>query len=88
MLLENTRIPPGSLVAGVPAKVRRELTVAERRSIAANARAYRDLAVRVEVVLARSSRRDGVKNRRDGATWRGGAPRDMARLRPPGTVAV
>ncbi len=33
-------VPPGSLVAGVPAKVRRELTEAERDGIRRNAAAY------------------------------------------------
>ncbi|MFJ6938533.1 gamma carbonic anhydrase family protein [Streptomyces sp. NPDC101132] len=36
-------VPPGSLVAGVPAKVRRELTDEEREGIRLNARMYQDL---------------------------------------------
>ena len=39
-MLEGTEVPPGSLVAGVPAKVRRELTDAERQGIRANAEHY------------------------------------------------
>jgi len=41
VVLEGTVIPPGSLVAGVPARVRRELTAEERRGIRENARLYR-----------------------------------------------
>ncbi|MBW1603299.1 gamma carbonic anhydrase family protein [Streptomyces sp. JJ66] len=41
---QGMRVPPGSLVAGVPAKVRRELTTQEREHIRLNAAAYRDLA--------------------------------------------
>ncbi|MBW1598116.1 gamma carbonic anhydrase family protein [Streptomyces sp. JJ38] len=41
---QGMRVPPGSLVAGVPAKVRRELTEEEREHIRLNAAAYRDLA--------------------------------------------
>jgi carbonic anhydrase/acetyltransferase-like protein (isoleucine patch superfamily) len=36
-------IPPGSLVAGVPGKVRREVTDDERATIAAGAATYRHL---------------------------------------------
>jgi carbonic anhydrase/acetyltransferase-like protein (isoleucine patch superfamily) len=38
------RVPPGSLVAGVPAKVRRELTAEEREGITLNGTMYADLA--------------------------------------------
>ncbi|MGW7414718.1 gamma carbonic anhydrase family protein [Streptomyces sp. NPDC054863] len=41
---QGMRVPPGSLVAGVPAKVRRELTEEEREGIKVNALMYRDLA--------------------------------------------
>jgi carbonic anhydrase/acetyltransferase-like protein (isoleucine patch superfamily) len=41
VVLEGTVIPDGSLVAGVPAKVRRELTEDERAGIRRNADAYR-----------------------------------------------
>lgn len=37
-------VPPGSLVAGVPAKVRRELTAEEREHIKVNAAMYTELA--------------------------------------------
>ncbi|MCU1549950.1 MAG: gamma carbonic anhydrase family protein, partial [Glaciihabitans sp.] len=37
-------IPPGSLVAGVPAKVRRELTDDEKAGVRANAAHYLELA--------------------------------------------
>ncbi|SED85301.1 hypothetical protein SAMN05428945_5778 [Streptomyces sp. 2224.1] len=40
------QVPPGSLVAGVPAKVRRELTDEERETISLNATMYRELAAR------------------------------------------
>ncbi|NBM18585.1 gamma carbonic anhydrase family protein [Streptomyces sp. GC420] len=41
---EGMRVPPGSLVAGVPAKVRRELTEEEIEGIRLNAAVYVDLA--------------------------------------------
>jgi carbonic anhydrase/acetyltransferase-like protein (isoleucine patch superfamily) len=42
VVLEGTVVPAGSLVAGVPAKVRRELTEDERRGIRRNAEIYRE----------------------------------------------
>ena len=44
VVLEGTRIPPRSLVAGVPGKVRRELTEEEHAKIVRNAQHYRELA--------------------------------------------
>lgn len=41
VVLEGTVVPDGSLVAGVPAKVRRELTDEERAGILRNADTYR-----------------------------------------------
>jgi carbonic anhydrase/acetyltransferase-like protein (isoleucine patch superfamily) len=41
VVLEGTVVPEGSLVAGVPAKVRRELTPEERSKILRNAEVYR-----------------------------------------------
>ncbi|MFF1418088.1 gamma carbonic anhydrase family protein [Streptomyces sp. NPDC058280] len=41
---QGMRVPPGSLVAGVPAKVKRELTEVERAGIRLNAAVYLDLA--------------------------------------------
>lgn len=41
---QGMRVPPGSLVAGVPAKVRRELTAEEREGIALNGTMYAELA--------------------------------------------
>ncbi|KZM73866.1 gamma carbonic anhydrase family protein [Nocardia terpenica] len=41
LIPENAQIPPGSLVAGVPGKVRRELGEAERDRIRLNAAVYR-----------------------------------------------
>jgi carbonic anhydrase/acetyltransferase-like protein (isoleucine patch superfamily) len=41
---EQTTIPPGSLVTGVPGRVRRALTAAERKDLLANAAAYERLA--------------------------------------------
>ena len=46
VVLEGTRIPPRSLVAGVPGKVRRELTEEEYAKILRNAQHYRDLAAK------------------------------------------
>ncbi|MFI2642535.1 gamma carbonic anhydrase family protein [Streptomyces sp. NPDC018610] len=42
---QGMRVPPGSLVAGVPAKVRRELTEEERQGITLNGTMYAELAV-------------------------------------------
>ncbi|MEU3348868.1 gamma carbonic anhydrase family protein [Streptomyces sp. NPDC006700] len=41
---QGMRVPPGSLVAGVPAKVRRELTQEEREGITLNGAMYTRLA--------------------------------------------
>lgn len=41
---QGMRVPPGSLVAGVPAKVRRELTAEEREGLELNAAHYVELA--------------------------------------------
>ncbi|MFD0313566.1 gamma carbonic anhydrase family protein [Streptomyces flavalbus] len=41
---QGMRVPPGSLVAGVPAKVRRELTEEERQGVSLNGAVYADLA--------------------------------------------
>ncbi|WP_163509235.1 gamma carbonic anhydrase family protein [Fodinicola acaciae] len=43
-VLENTRIPAGSLVVGTPARVVRELSEADRQRISVNAEVYRYLA--------------------------------------------
>ena len=45
VVLEGTVIPPSSLVAGVPGKVRRSLTEAERARVVANAEVYERLVV-------------------------------------------
>ena len=44
MVLEGTVVPPRSLVAGIPAKVRRELTDEEYAGVQANAARYVELA--------------------------------------------
>jgi carbonic anhydrase/acetyltransferase-like protein (isoleucine patch superfamily) len=44
VVLEGTIVPPRSLVAGVPAKVRRELTDEEFAGVQRNAAHYQDLA--------------------------------------------
>jgi carbonic anhydrase/acetyltransferase-like protein (isoleucine patch superfamily) len=41
VVLGGTEVPDGSLVAGVPAKVRRALTAEEREGLVANAELYR-----------------------------------------------
>ena len=46
VVLEGTVIPPRSLVAGVPGKVRRSLSDAEYDRVVANAQIYLDLAAR------------------------------------------
>ncbi|NUP57992.1 MAG: gamma carbonic anhydrase family protein [Pseudarthrobacter sp.] len=46
VVLEGTVIPPRSLVAGVPAKVRRELTDEEFDGVRANAARYVELAAK------------------------------------------
>lgn len=43
VLLEGTVVPPGSLVAGVPGKVRRDLADDEVERVRRNARVYREL---------------------------------------------
>ncbi|MGV9713110.1 gamma carbonic anhydrase family protein [Gordonia sp. NPDC003424] len=43
LVTEGTEVPPKSLVAGVPAKVRRELTDEESERIGHNAAVYREL---------------------------------------------
>ncbi len=40
VVLEGTEVPPGSLVAGVPGKVRREVTDAEQERIRAGTESY------------------------------------------------
>ncbi|GAA2067892.1 gamma carbonic anhydrase family protein [Streptomyces albiaxialis] len=47
---QGMEVPPGSLVAGVPGKVKRELTDEEREGIKLNAAAYADLAERHRAV--------------------------------------
>ena len=44
VVLEGTVVPPRSLMAGVPGKVRRELTDEEYDGVRANAARYRELA--------------------------------------------
>ncbi|TKV28813.1 gamma carbonic anhydrase family protein [Arthrobacter sp. NamB2] len=44
VVLEGTSVPPRSLVAGVPAKVRRQLSDDEVAGVKANAERYRSLA--------------------------------------------
>jgi carbonic anhydrase/acetyltransferase-like protein (isoleucine patch superfamily) len=44
VVLEGTEVPPRSLVAGVPGKVRRQLTDEELEGIRRNAATYRELA--------------------------------------------
>jgi carbonic anhydrase/acetyltransferase-like protein (isoleucine patch superfamily) len=44
VVLEGTQVPPRSLVAGVPAKVRRELSEEEYQSVLRNASHYVELA--------------------------------------------
>jgi carbonic anhydrase/acetyltransferase-like protein (isoleucine patch superfamily) len=46
LVSEGVQIPPRSLVAGIPGKVRREITDEEHERILANARTYRALMVR------------------------------------------
>ncbi len=41
---QGMRVPPGSLVAGVPAKVRRELSTEEREGLTLNGTMYAELA--------------------------------------------
>jgi carbonic anhydrase/acetyltransferase-like protein (isoleucine patch superfamily) len=41
---QGMQVPPGSLVAGVPAKVRRELTAEEREGLTLNGTLYAELA--------------------------------------------
>jgi carbonic anhydrase/acetyltransferase-like protein (isoleucine patch superfamily) len=50
VVLEGTVIPPRSLVAGVPGKVRRQLTDAEHDRVVANAQIYLDLAAQHRLI--------------------------------------
>ena len=52
LVLEGTVIPPGSLVAGVPAKVRRELTEQEFDGLKTSAATYVRLMGRHRTALA------------------------------------
>lgn len=54
VVLEGTRIPPRSLVAGIPSRVRRELSPAERDRIEEDARVHRDLAARMDNLPGRT----------------------------------
>jgi carbonic anhydrase/acetyltransferase-like protein (isoleucine patch superfamily) len=59
VVLEGTIVPPWSLVAGVPAKVRRELSEEEREGVKQNARHYVELA---------------AAHRKSGGSWRPATP--------------
>ena len=52
VVLEGAQIPPGSLVAGVPGKVRRELSEEEQAGVRANARHYTELTAAHRAVHA------------------------------------
>jgi carbonic anhydrase/acetyltransferase-like protein (isoleucine patch superfamily) len=54
VVLEGTRVPPRSLVAGVPGKVRRQLTDAEYDKVINNARIYVELAAHHRDAIAES----------------------------------
>lgn len=54
VVLQNSEVPAGSLVAGVPGKVRRELTEEERQRNRSTARRYVDQARRHQAALAAS----------------------------------
>ena len=51
VVLEGTQVPPRSLVAGVPAKVRRELSDDELQSVRDNASRYQELAANHRVAF-------------------------------------
>lgn len=51
VVLEGTQVPPRSLVAGVPAKVRRELSDEELQGVRDNASRYQELAAQHRVAL-------------------------------------
>lgn len=51
VVLEGTQVPPRSLVAGVPAKVRRELSEDELQGVRDNASRYQELAARHRVAF-------------------------------------
>lgn len=61
VVLEGTQIPPRSLVAGVPAKVRREITEAELENIWHNATRYLELARTHRQMHAESDERTPVR---------------------------
>lgn len=51
VVLEGMQVPPRSLVAGVPAKVRRELTEEESAGVRKNAAQYQELAEKHRLAL-------------------------------------
>lgn len=51
VVLEGMQVPPRSLVAGVPAKVRRELSEEEQENVRQNAARYQELAARHRVAF-------------------------------------
>ena len=55
ILLEGTEVPPGSLVVGAPARVRRSLTDEEIRGIAGSAEEYVSLARRHRSISVESA---------------------------------
>jgi carbonic anhydrase/acetyltransferase-like protein (isoleucine patch superfamily) len=52
---QGAEVPPGSLAAGVPAKVRREVTEQERQGALLGSAVYRDLAAKHRQVIERSA---------------------------------
>ncbi|WP_432034815.1 gamma carbonic anhydrase family protein [Streptomyces cucumeris] len=57
---QGMQVPPNSLVAGVPAKVRRELTEEERESIRFNATGYVELARQHRAAAEERARQEGL----------------------------
>jgi len=52
---QGAEVPPGSLAAGVPAKVRREVTEEERQGALLGAAGYRDLSAKHREAVARQA---------------------------------
>lgn len=54
VILEGTEIPPGSLVAGVPGKVRRELTDEEKTKLRQGPQTYVEMSAKHRAALERA----------------------------------
>src|SRR5699024_5811839 len=68
VVAQGVEVPPGSLVAGVPGKVRREMSADDLAANRANAQTYveRSAAYRIALSDTYSTRTSAIEERRDG----------------------